>query len=83
MLVDERSCLRELPLTADECRQLRRQVVPRRVQARERGEAVWQVEVAELEDLLGPTEVLEPVTSEIAPRCAGRQSVVDEVARCS
>ena len=80
---DQAAHLGELSLAANEARHLRREVVAQlrvieRPQWREdRGQAIG----FELEDLLGPAEVLQPVQAEVPERGARRKRVAEQGSR--
>ena len=69
----------ELGLASDEARELHRKVVRDIVECAKRGEVGFQVRVKDLEDVLGPSEVLETVRAEVLEADAVRQIVDDEV----
>src|SRR6185503_13798569 len=68
---------------ADEARQLYRQVVRKILEGVKRCVAIGHSGMPQLEDALGPAQVLEPVQSEVDERRVGRQTAADEIGGCT
>ena len=77
--------LSELGVAADKARHLRREIIeqPRVVERPKRRESRWKAVGLELEDLLGPAEVLQPVQAEVPEGGARRQRVAEQGSRRS
>ena len=80
---DQAAHFGQLGVPADEARHLDREIVqqPRVVQRLQRREGRGQAVGHQLEDLLGPAEVLQPVQAKVPERRAGRHGVAQQGGR--